>query len=176
MAKRVIITASGGGHTGYAVALAQRLKGKAEMTFIVPEGDSWSKSKVEKYGKIVYIRKARGPKDSLAKAIPGLIKAGLQSLKRVEDLYDVFVSTGSNHSVPPALTAKIKGLKLINIESSVRFTKASLSVRALKYISDLTVLQWFEQKKILPKGTVVGPLFEKPLYPCLLYTSPSPRD
>jgi len=166
MAKRIIITASGGGHTGYAVALAQRLKGKAEMTFIVPEGDLWSKSKVEKYGEIVYVRKARGPRDSLVKAIPGLIKAGLQSLKKVEDSYDVFVSTGSNHSVPPAIIAKVKGLKLLNIESSVRFTKASLSVRALKYISDLTVLQWPEQKKILPGGTIVGPLFEKPLYPC----------
>jgi len=166
MVKKIIITASGGGHTGYAVALAQRLKGKAEMTFIVPEGDFWSKSKVEKYGKIVYVRKSRGPKDPLAKAIPGLIKAGIQSLKKIEDSYDVFVSTGSNHSVPPAITAKVRGLKIINIESSVRFTKASLSVRALKYISDLTVLQWPEQKSILPEGVVVGPLFEKPLYSC----------
>jgi len=165
VAKRIIITASGGGHTGYAVALAQRLEKKAEMTFIVPENDKWSKSKVEKYGEIIYVKKARGPKDSLAKAIPGLIKAGIQSLEGIKNKYEVFVSTGSNHSVPPAIAAKTKGLKLINIESSVRFTKPSLSVRALQYISDLTILQWPEQKKILPKGIVVGPLFEKPLYP-----------
>ena len=165
MAKRIIITASGGGHTGYAVALAQRLEKKAEMAFIVPENDKWSKSKVEGYGEILYVKKARGPKDSLAKAIPGLIIAGIQSLEGVKKQYEVFVSTGSNHSVPPAIVAKTKGLKLINIESSVRFTKPSLSVRALQYISDLTILQWPEQKKILPKGIVVGPLFEKPLYP-----------
>ncbi|MHA1754101.1 MAG: UDP-N-acetylglucosamine--N-acetylmuramyl-(pentapeptide) pyrophosphoryl-undecaprenol N-acetylglucosamine transferase [Candidatus Odinarchaeia archaeon] len=166
MAKRVIITASGGGHTGYAVALAQSLDKKAEMLFIVPENDKWTRSKVEKYGKVIYVRKARGPKDHLAKAIPGLIKAGLQSLEEVKGDFDVFVSTGSNHSVPPAIAAKMKGLRLINIESSVRFTKASLSVRALRYIADLTILQWPEQKKILPEGIVVGPLFEKPLYQC----------
>jgi len=165
VAKRIIITASGGGHTGYAVALAQRLEEKAEMIFIVPENDKWSKSKVERYGEVIYVKKARGPKDSLAKAIPGLIKAGVQSLEEIKNKYEVFVSTGSNHSVPPAIIAKIKGLKLINIESSVRFTKPSLSVRALQYISDLTILQWPEQKKILSKGIVVGPLFEKPLYP-----------
>jgi len=165
MANRVIITASGGGHTGYAVALAQKLEKKAEILFIVPEGDSWSKSKVEKYGKIIYIKKARGPKDSLVKAIPGLFIAGLQSLKEISTSYDVFVSTGSNHSVPPAIAAKIKGLKLINIECADRFVKPSLSVETLKYISDLTVLQWPEQRKILPQGIVIGPIYENPLYP-----------
>lgn len=162
--KNIIITASGGGHTGYAIALAQRLQDKAKLLFIVPEDDLWSKSKVERYGDVVYVKKARGPNDSLLKAIPGLLKASFQSLGRVKGSFDVFVSTGSNHSVPPAIAAKLKGLKVVNIESSVRFTKPSLSVRALKPISSITALQWPEQEKILPGGVVVGPLYEKPIY------------
>jgi len=163
--KRIIISASGGGHTGYAVALAQRLKGKAEMTFIIPENDKWSELKVNTFGKVISIKKARGPKDSLIKAIPNLISAFWDSMRIIDEAFDIFVSSGSNHSVPPAFAAKLKGFKIINIESSVRFTKPSLSVKALKYISDATILQWPEQKSFLPEGIVVGPLFEKPLYP-----------
>ena len=160
----VIITASGGGHTGYAIAIAQRLKGKANIMFIVPKNDSWSASKVKEYGNVIYVKKARGPKDSLFKAFPGLISAFYESLNVLPKGFDIFISTGSNHSVPPAYVAKLKGLKVINIESSVRFTKPSLSVKVIKPIADITILQWPEQKKIIPEGIVVGPLFELPMY------------
>lgn len=163
--KKIVISASGGGHTGYAVALAQRLEGKAEIIFIVPQNDKWSELKVKPFGKVFSIKKARGPKDSLIKAIPNLISAFWDSLHVIDRSFNIFVSSGSNHSVPPAFAAKLRGYKIINIESSVRFTKPSLSVRVLKYISDITVLQWPEQKNFLPEGIVVGPLFEKPLYP-----------
>jgi len=127
---RILITASGGGHTGYAVAIAQRLKNKAELIFAVPEGDEWSASKVRKYGEVIHIRKARGPKDPLWRSIPGLAKAFLQSIRRIGQV-DVVIATGSNHCVPPSIVGKLKGAKLIAIESSVRFTKASLSIKAL---------------------------------------------
>jgi len=164
LANKIVIVASGGGHTGYAVALAQRLMNRAKMIFIVPEGDLWTKSKVEMYGSIVYVRKARGPRDNLIKAVPGLIKAGIESFHMVSKNYDALVSSGSNHSVPPAIVGKLKGLKLINIESSVRFTRPSMSARFLEPLSDLTALQWPEQKRILPSGKLVGPIYEKPLY------------
>ena len=162
--RKVVLTASGGGHTGYAVALAQRLVGKAEMFFLVPEGDTWTEAKVRGLGRVAWTKKARGPTDPLWKALPGLLMAGWQGLRTIPGDYEVFVSSGSNHSVPPALAAKAKGLKLVNVESSVRFTRASLSALALKPISDLTVLQWPEQEEILPGGVVVGPLYELPAY------------
>ena len=39
MAKRILILAGGGGHTGYAYALAQNLYGRASITFLAPEED-----------------------------------------------------------------------------------------------------------------------------------------
>ena len=45
--EKIIVTASGGGHTGYAVALAQRLHGRADTLFIIPRNDKWTKSKVK---------------------------------------------------------------------------------------------------------------------------------
>jgi UDP-N-acetylglucosamine:LPS N-acetylglucosamine transferase len=160
---RIGITASGGGHTGYAVALAQRIYGKAEMIFYIPTGDEWSRIKVQRYGEVIEIRKARGPNEGFQKLLTGIPKAFFESIGKIKNI-DVFISTGSNHSVPPALVAKLKRTPVINIESSVRFTRPSSSAKYLSYVSDLTVLQWEEQKKILPKGRVFGPLYEKPEY------------
>lgn len=51
MSNKIVLTASGGGHTGYAVSLAQKLSGRAEVLFIIPKSDVWSRIKVEKYGR-----------------------------------------------------------------------------------------------------------------------------
>jgi len=50
---------------------------------------------------------------------------------------------------------------VVNIESSVRFSKASKTARILQPISKITALQWEEQKRLLD-GVVVGPLLPKP--------------
>lgn len=157
------ITASGGGHTGYAVALAQRLYKRAEMVFFIPRGDEWSRKRVERFGRVIEIRKARGPNEGFTKLVTGMPRAFIESIERVRDI-DVFISTGSNHSVPPALVAWMRRVPVVNIESSVRFTRPSGSAKYLSYIADLTVLQWEEQKRILPRGTVFGPLYEAPEY------------
>ncbi len=161
---RVIITASGGGHTGYAVALAQRLHGRADILFIIPRNDKWSRSKVERYGEVVEVSKPRGPRDSLGKLLIRMPRALLESIGHVRGDYDVFVSSGSNHSVPPAIIARLKGLRVYNVESSVRFTRPSLSARWLRPFSHVTVLQWEEQLKLHPNGAVYGPLYEYPEY------------
>jgi UDP-N-acetylglucosamine:LPS N-acetylglucosamine transferase len=160
---RIGITASGGGHTGYAVSLAQRLVGKAEIFFYVPSGDRWTISKIRKYGGYAELIKPRGPNEGLGKLIRGFPGAMFQSLKAVKDI-DLFISSGSNHSIAPAIAAWLKRIPVINIESSVRFTKPSSSAKSLSMIAELTVLQWEEQKKILPRGRVFGPLYEAPEY------------
>ena len=161
---KILIIASGGGHTGYAVGLAQYLHNKAEVSFIVPSQDKWTISKIEKYGEYIEILKGRGPRDPLYVFIPRLIRSFWQSLSKVKGDFDVLVSTGSNHSIPPAVIGKIKGVRLINIESCVRFTKASKSARILSKFSDMTALQWEEQLQLFGDGQVVGPMYEKPSY------------
>jgi len=161
---RILLTASGGGHTGYAVSIAQHLAKKAEIKFVVPEGDKWTISKVENYGEYIEVIKGRGPRDPLYKFMPRLLKSFWQSLFRISGDTDLIISSGSNHSIPPALVGKIRGKKLVNVESSVRFTKASKSAKILSLFSDLTALHWDEQLELFPDGIVVGPIFEEPLF------------
>ena len=157
----MLILAGGGGHTGYGYALAQNLYGKAILRFLAPKGDTLSQKRLSKFGEVDLLIKPRGPKTPHHKFIPRLIKAFPEASKYVSDEYDVVVSTGCNFCIPPAFFAWLKGIPIVNIESSVRFTKPSKTALILQPISTLTALQWQEQRRIL-KGTVVGPLIPKP--------------
>ncbi len=159
--KRILILAGGGGHTGFGYSLAQRLEDNASMTFLIPEGDSLSRKRLSRFGKIDYIPKPRGAKTPTGEFTYNLARALATSMKKVTGEFDAVVSTGSNFCIPPALVAFLKGIPIVNIESEARFIGASKTARVLHPLSAITALQWPEQKKFL-KGTVVGPLFPKP--------------
>jgi len=159
--RNVLILAGGGGHTGYAYALAQALYGKTTLSFIVPEGDTLSRKKLSRYGNVEALLKARGPKTPTHEFAPRLAKAFADSIGKITRKFDVTVSTGSNFCIPPATIAWIKGIPVVNIESSVRFSKASRTAVLLKPLSKVTALQWEEQKKLLD-GVIVGPILTKP--------------
>jgi len=162
MLKNVLILAGGGGHTGYGYALAQRLYGRVNLHFLVPKGDTLSKERLSKFGTVEFLLKPRGAKTPTKEFVPKLAKAFVEAFKKISNEFDVVVSTGSNFCIPPSFFAWMKGIPLINIESSVRFTKASKTALLLQPFSTITALQWEEQKKILKKGVVVGPLLPKP--------------
>ena len=162
MAKEILILAGGGGHTAYAYALAQALCDRASLSFLVPEGDALSEKRLSKFGAVDHLVKARGPTTPAHKFVVGLTRAFATSSNKVPRRISAVVSSGSNFCVPPAFTAWLKGIPVINIESSVRFTKASKTALVLQPISTLTALHWEEQKRLLGNGIVVGPLLPKP--------------
>lgn len=157
----ILILAGGGGHTGFAYSLAQRLEKKANLVFLVPYGDTLSYKRLIRFGEVNYLLKSRGPKTSKCRFALNIMRAFISSMKKVKGNFDFVVSTGSNFCIPPAFIGLSKGFRLINIEAAVRFTKASRTARILQPFSTITALQWYEQKKLL-KGTLVGPLLPKP--------------
>ena len=161
MVKRVLLLAGGGGHTGYGYALAQRLYGRALIHTLVPKGDELSMIRMSRFGDVRTLIKPRGPTTPNSKFVYSFIRAIYESSKIISKEYDVLVSTGSNFSIAPAFFAWFRRLKIVNIESPVRFTKASVTARLLCPISEITALHWPEQKRII-KGIVVGPLLPTP--------------
>lgn len=157
----VLILAGYGGHAGEAYALAQALHDQAKLSFLVPEGDTLSKAKLSRFGKVDTLILPRDPKTPHHKFIPRLLKAFVHSFQKVSSEFDVVVSLGSNFSIPPSLVAWVKGIPVVNVENCVRFVKPSKTARILQYFSKITALQWEEQTKIL-KGSVFGPLIPKP--------------
>lgn len=161
MPRNILLLAGGGGHTGYAYALAQNLYGKASLHFLVPEGDVLSQKRLRKFGRVGFLLKSRGAKTPTYEFASKLAKAFAFSFNRVSREHNVVVSSGSNFCIPPAFLAWMKRIPVVNIESSVRFTKASRTARLLQPFSAITALQWEEQKRLL-NGKVVGPLLPKP--------------
>jgi len=158
---KVVLLAGGGGHTGYAYALAQQLAGRCEMEIVVPEGDKLSHNRLKRFGDVRTMAKPRGPKTPLAPFMAGLAKSFLRSSFMVRGKA-IVVSTGSNFCLAPCMLAWMNGIPTVNLESSVRFTNASKTAKLLERSSTITALQWEEQKKLLPKGEVFGPMLAKP--------------
>jgi len=163
--RKVLLTAAPGGHSGYAAAIAHYLREKGiQPVFITAKGDTWTKQKLQRYGQTIEATMPRHPGEPLAKTLHRWPKTLLESLKHVKREYRVLVSCGSNLSLAPALTAKIKGMKLINIESIVRLTTPGKTPRLLHPIADTTLVHWPEQQKLHPGAIVVGPIYEPPRY------------
>ena len=165
----IVVSASGGGHTGRAAALGHFLRTmngscSENLYFVIRRGDKWTSSKVGKLGGIIEVRSIRNVNESIVKGIIRLPAAFIDAWRRLPSSICSFVSMGASISIPAAITAKLRGARIYNVETIVRFVKPSLTARALRPISDVTVLHWEEQRKIHPGGIVYGPLYPPPLH------------
>jgi len=167
---KVLLTAGGGGHTGYAAALAEVLKPKASLMFLIDEYDSLSRARLAPLGEIVTVSKPRQPGTPLWRFIYRFILCSLQSLWIwVKHRPNVVVSTGSNIAIPICIVGKALGSKIVSVEDSVRLFSPSKTSKYLDLISDVTLLQWREQLEFhSKKGRYVGVLLPS--------VAPSTRD
>ena len=156
--RKVLILAAGGGHTGSAVILAERMKGEAELSFLVPKDDPLSMTRLEQYGHVRTLTKPRHPTTPTWKFIPRFFKALLEAFLLVPGDVDVVLSLGQNFSIPPCLVAWVKGVPIVSLETRVRLTKPSRTAALLRHFARFTALQWDEQLEGLD-GVVVGPIF-----------------
>lgn len=165
--KRILLIASGGGHTGYIVGISEKLREKNNdltIDIVIPCGDSWSKALLEKYADEIFcVPKPRLPGEGFAKLLRNIPSALYYSLKRI-GRYDVVVASGSNHSLAPSVVSMLKGAELYVIESHDRFVTKGKTVALLSSIGGEAVLHWSEQKKLYPKGLVFGPIVRQRKY------------
>ena len=162
---RVLIIASGGGHTGYGVAVAQHLHRKVdEITAVIPKNDEWSRELIKPYvDRVIEVPKPRLPGEGLYRVFTGLPRAVLESIWKIGK-YDVVVATGSNHSLAPAVVAKLRGARLVAIESHDRFLSKGKTVSLLEKLGAIVAIHWGVQKDLYPNGIVGEPIVRKPKY------------
>jgi UDP-N-acetylglucosamine:LPS N-acetylglucosamine transferase len=165
---RVLITASGGGHTAYALAIGARLRGRAEVVFVVRRGDSLSRARIRRVmgGSALVLETpgGRGPFDPVYKMIPGLSLGFLASNRFARLGFDLAICTGHNHSVPPCTRSWLAGSRVVSLEAVDRFVTRGRAVRLLSLVSDFVALHWPEQRRLYGRGLVVGPIYEDPVY------------
>jgi len=156
-----LIVASGGGHSGFAKAVADYLPFKPD--FVIPTGDSYSRKLLEPLAnKIWELPKPREPLESDLHAI----YKGVESLVQSSLLpkYKVILATGSNHSLLPSFFGYLKGSKVFAIESQDRIFTRGKAIRIISAFAKGVFLHWEEQRSLYKNGVVVGPILQRPRY------------
>ena len=160
----VYLTAARGGHSGYAKAIAHYLGDEITKYFIIARGDQWTANKIKDYGNIIDMQMPRKLNEPLLFTLHRWPLAFIESLYKIKRRCRVLISCGSNLSIAPAITAWLKRLKIVNVESIVRLSSPGKTPSILRPISDVTLVHWEEQAKLLPGAVVVGPIYEPPRY------------
>ena len=161
-ARRVLITAAPGGHSGYAYAIGYYIREMGgEPHFLAPPVE-WLRRKLSHIGTVHTAPLPRRPGEPLLRTLPRWPRAFWTALRRVSRQFDALVACGSNFSIPPAVAARLRGVPVYNVESIVRIVDAARTPRLLYRFSRATLLHWEEQRRHYPKGVVVGPIYEPP--------------
>ena len=72
---------------------------------------------------------------------------------------DVIITTGALIAFPFCIVAKLRGIKIIYIESFARIYNKSLTGKLLYPFSDLFIVQWKEMLELYPKAKYLGKIF-----------------
>ncbi len=155
-----------GGHSGYGFAVGYYLRRMGVEVEFLAVGEGWLVEKLSRLGRVHVAPLPRRPGEPLWRGLHRWPTALYRALRLV-GRFDAVVVTGSNYSLPPALAARLRGVPVFSVESSVRLlepSRATLLVDRLG-LARATLLQWPEQARFYPRrGVHVGPLYEPPLY------------
>ncbi|MEM4481431.1 MAG: polysaccharide biosynthesis protein [Desulfurococcaceae archaeon] len=166
-----LLVAGYGGHAGYAYAVAHELRkaGLTESVILVAENYGYLVEKFKDLGRVHTLVLPRKPGEPLYAGLSRWAKALYHSIKlAVKYPVKVVFASGSNFSIPPSIASKaVRGASIYTLEAIEHFTKPSRSIKVLEGVKARVFLHWEEQLEIFPKGVVVGPVYEPPLYtPC----------
>ncbi|MEM5815642.1 MAG: glycosyltransferase [Candidatus Aenigmatarchaeota archaeon] len=165
--EKILIVAGHGGHSGYAFAIVNELfkLGYMNNIIIITKGYDFLIEKFKKYGEVFTQILPRKTGEATYRGIHRWIIALYQSYKIMSkyDIKAVFL-TGSNFSIPSSLISKLKKIPIFTIEAIEHFKKPSKAIKVLESIGSIVFIHWKEQIEIYPKGKLVGPVYEPPLY------------
>ena len=72
---------------------------------------------------------------------------------------DIIISTGALSSVPCCLLGKLRGSKIIFIESFAKINSPTITGRIVYKIADLFIVQWEEMLRFYPKAKFGGSIY-----------------
>ena len=94
------------------------------------------------------------------KFIPNMIVNIVRSIKIFnKEKPDVIISTGVLAMIPICLIAKLRGKKLIYIESFAKVTSGTLTGKLLYKFADQFYVQWEAMLKVYPKAIYLGGIY-----------------
>lgn len=149
----IILTASSGGHLE-EIANLDPLETFFEVILLTEKTScdisSW-------YDKVYYVPQVNRKE---LKCVLKLISNAFTSWKVLRcHKPAAVISTGALATIPVCLFAKLKGIKVIYIESFARMDSPSRTGRLMYKIADKTIVQWAAVQKFYPNAIYGGSIF-----------------
>ena len=147
----VLLVCSTGGHLLQLVALREAWEGHSHVWVTFDKSDARSLLAGER---VVH---AYGPTN---RNIPNLLRnlrLAWQVLRRVRPR--TIVTTGAGVAVPFAWIGRMRGARVVYVESFTRIEGPSLSCRLISPVASRVYAQWPELTKALPRARYVGNVF-----------------
>lgn len=150
---KVCMVSSSGGHWEELICMKE-LAERYDSFFITECGDQAKDSKIERLYTVNQIN--RHEKRFAIHFVKLFFRvAGI--IRREKP--DVVVTTGALIAFPVCLLAKLRGAKIIYIESFARVYEKSLTGRLVYPFADLFLVQWESLLEHYPKAKYVGGIF-----------------
>ena len=152
-----------GGHTFEMLALVDRLERFIEPVYLVLKDNKLAKEQIRISGKVYTITPAFESikTKKFLKNFFLFFKSFGESLKILkESKVCAVISCGSGSAIASIIAAKMLRKKVIYIESACRIKSRSICGNiAYKFLADLFIIQWEEQRKIYKKAIYAGRAF-----------------
>jgi len=160
----ILITLGGGGHTEQMLRLAKQLASRAELTYVVADGDELSAQRAGT-GPIQKLPQLRRTAEPIWRAIAANVLTGrwLRSFVRAwRILRDhrprAVVTAGPNFALPLLVLGRMLGIPTVYIETWSRICTRSLSGRVFCGLVDRFYVQWPEQTRLYRRARYCGRL------------------
>lgn len=162
MEKQTLLVVLGkGGHTEQMLKLVDMLGKKYSYEYVIGRGDTISQKRIKIPGKIFFIKNPREMEDKNPLVVFfKLFKTTLDSLAvLLKSRAKFIIACGPGLAIPFSILGKLLfRKKLIFIESWSRVYSKSLAGKFLCPISNLSFIQWPQQKRNYPDAVYAGRL------------------
>ncbi|UXD22399.1 hypothetical protein IPA_04340 [Ignicoccus pacificus DSM 13166] len=153
----VLLLGGYGGHTGQALGIAKYLREKGiEFDVLTLEG---TERRYADSGARRIMTTKQFLEPTTGKFLPlSIPKILIDTLKLGK--YKVVIANGSVFALPPTFLLKLRGSKIINVETIDAVVEPSRAPKIIHRYADVTFVQWPELKRHYPNALVSGPIFE----------------
>jgi UDP-N-acetylglucosamine:LPS N-acetylglucosamine transferase len=147
----VILVCSSGGHLLQLLALRAAWDGRTRVWVTFDKSDARSLLVEER---MVF---AYGPTNRNVKNLVRNLRFARRTLAEVRPR--VMVTTGAGVAVPFAWLARLRGVRVVYVESLSRIDAPSLSCRLIRPFADRVYVQWPELERAVPGAHYAGSVF-----------------
>lgn len=150
---KVCFIASSGGHWEELMCLKE-IADKHDTFYVTEEGGQAFDSNIED---IYILPQINRHEPGFMWHFVKLFDSSIKIIKKEKP--ELVVTTGALVSFPFCIFAKLRGAKLIYIESFARINNGSLTGKIAYHFADLFLVQWKSLLKVYPKAKYVGGIF-----------------